>query len=90
MPAVTANTLTLARVTAARPDETERPVQLITTGPQGYEGEGFPVVREFAGSAPERWTRSYTWTRWVRWNTCPASQGAPTGLSTWVTRTVET
>jgi redox-sensitive bicupin YhaK (pirin superfamily) len=27
----------------------ERPVRSVTTGPQGYEGEGFPVVRAFAG-----------------------------------------
>jgi redox-sensitive bicupin YhaK (pirin superfamily) len=26
-----------------------RPVQTVTTGPQGFEGEGFPVVRAFAG-----------------------------------------
>src|SRR5579884_550568 len=49
MPAVTANTLTLPRVPAAGPAETERPVRSITTGPRGYEGEGFPVVRAFAG-----------------------------------------
>jgi len=49
MPAVTADTLTLARVSAARPADTERPVRSITTGPHGYEGEGFPVVRAFAG-----------------------------------------
>src|ERR1700757_414827 len=49
MPAVTADTLTLARVSAAGPADTERPVRSITTGPHGYEGEGFPVVRAFAG-----------------------------------------
>lgn len=49
MPAITADTLTLARVRAAGPQETERPVRAITTGPRGYEGEGFPVVRAFAG-----------------------------------------
>jgi redox-sensitive bicupin YhaK (pirin superfamily) len=49
MPAVTADTLTLPRVRAAVPAETERPVRSITTGPRGYEGEGFPVVRAFAG-----------------------------------------
>jgi quercetin 2,3-dioxygenase len=49
MPAVTADTLTLPRVGAARPGDTERPVQSISTGPRGYEGEGFPVVRAFAG-----------------------------------------
>jgi len=49
MPAVTANTLSLTRISAAAPSETERPVRSITTGPRGYEGEGFPVVRAFAG-----------------------------------------
>ncbi len=49
MPAVTADTLTLPRVSAAGPADTERPVRSITTGPRGYEGEGFPVVRAFAG-----------------------------------------
>jgi quercetin 2,3-dioxygenase len=49
MPAITADTLTLPRVSAAGPNETERPVRSITAGPRGYEGEGFPVVRAFAG-----------------------------------------
>src|SRR5271166_4900594 len=49
MPAVTADTLTLPRVSPAGPNDTERPVRSITTGPRGYEGEGFPVVRAFAG-----------------------------------------
>jgi len=49
MPAVTADTLTLARISAAGPADTERPVRSVTTGPRGYEGEGFPVVRAFAG-----------------------------------------
>jgi hypothetical protein len=49
MPAVTADTLTLARISPAGPADTERPVRSITTGPRGYEGEGFPVVRAFAG-----------------------------------------
>jgi quercetin 2,3-dioxygenase len=49
MPAITADTLALPRVTAAGPTDTERPVRSITTGPHGHEGEGFPVVRAFAG-----------------------------------------
>ena len=52
MPAITADTLTLPRITGASPQETERPVRSITTGPRGYEGEGFPVVRAFAGVSP--------------------------------------
>ncbi|WOC11418.1 pirin family protein [Gordonia sp. MP11Mi] len=49
MPAVTANTLTLPQISAAPLDATERTVRTVTTGPRGYEGEGFPVVRAFAG-----------------------------------------
>ncbi len=49
MPAITADTLTLPRVTSPGPADTERAVRSITTGPRGYEGLGFPVVRAFAG-----------------------------------------
>ncbi|GAB24289.1 hypothetical protein GOPIP_064_01270 [Gordonia polyisoprenivorans NBRC 16320 = JCM 10675] len=49
MPAVTADTTTLPRLTPAPLEATERPVRTITRGPRGYEGEGFPVVRAFAG-----------------------------------------
>ncbi|MBW0011995.1 pirin family protein [Mycobacterium sp.] len=49
MPAVTADTLELPRLRPAGLSDTERPVRSITAGPRGYEGEGFPVVRAFAG-----------------------------------------
>lgn len=49
MPAVTADTLTLPRIAGPVATDTERPVRSVTTGPRGYEGEGFPVVRAFAG-----------------------------------------
>ena len=49
MPAVTADTVTLPRITAAGLGDTERTVTSITTGPKGFEGEGFPVTRAFAG-----------------------------------------
>ena len=49
MPAITADTLTLPRLSAPAPTDTERPVTRISTGPRGFEGEGFPVVRAFAG-----------------------------------------
>jgi len=52
MPAITADTISLPRIAPAAPSETERPVRSITTGPRGYEGEGFPVVRAFAGASP--------------------------------------
>jgi quercetin 2,3-dioxygenase len=49
MPAVTVdNLLTLPRI--AEPfDATDRIVRSVTTAPRGFEGEGFPVRRAFAG-----------------------------------------
>jgi quercetin 2,3-dioxygenase len=50
MPAVTVdNILTLERVPAPDPTATPRPVVSVTTAPRGFEGEGFPVRRAFAG-----------------------------------------
>ena len=49
MPAVTADTLTLPRIPAPAPDSLDRPVRSVTTAPRGFEGEGFPVRRAFAG-----------------------------------------
>jgi hypothetical protein len=57
MPAVTADTLTLP-VCRARTGRRRAPVLGVTTAPQGYEGEGFPVRRAFAGIAPRCSTRS--------------------------------
>ncbi|MEU5399555.1 pirin family protein [Streptomyces sp. NPDC005963] len=49
MPAVTVeNPLTLPRV-AALAEAANRPVLAVTTAPTGFEGEGFPVRRAFAG-----------------------------------------
>ena len=50
MPAVTVeDTLLLPRITVPGPDAVDRPVKSITTAPTGFEGEGFPVRRAFAG-----------------------------------------
>jgi redox-sensitive bicupin YhaK (pirin superfamily) len=49
MPAVTADTLTLPRIERAAAEHAERPVVGVTTAPAGFEGEGFPVRRAFAG-----------------------------------------
>jgi len=49
MPAVTADTLTLPRISEAALGDVERPVKQVSTGPKGFEGEGFPVTRAFAG-----------------------------------------
>ena len=50
MPAVTvADNLTLDRIAAPGPDAKVRPVVAVTDAPSGFEGEGFPVRRAFAG-----------------------------------------
>lgn len=49
MPAVTADTMTLPHVAAPDPIGRSRPVRTVTTAPRGFEGEGFPVRRAFAG-----------------------------------------
>jgi redox-sensitive bicupin YhaK (pirin superfamily) len=50
MPAVTVrDNLTLPRIAATDPDATIRRVKSITDAPAGFEGEGFPVRRAFAG-----------------------------------------
>ena len=51
MPAVTVDdVLTLPRVTEPDPStSTDRAVRQVTTAPKGFEGEGFPVRRAFAG-----------------------------------------
>jgi quercetin 2,3-dioxygenase len=51
MPAVTADTQSLTRVPTPDPTQIDRPVRSVTTAPRGYEGEGFPVHRAFAGVA---------------------------------------
>lgn len=48
MPAVTADTLTLPRVLVGGAPRNRR-VRTVTTAPGGFEGEGFPVRRAFAG-----------------------------------------
>jgi redox-sensitive bicupin YhaK (pirin superfamily) len=50
MPAVTVeNTLALPKVTEPKPGAVVRPVRSVTDAPKGFEGEGFPVHRAFAG-----------------------------------------
>ncbi len=49
MPAITADTTTLPKLPARGVTERDRPVVSVTTAPQGFEGEGFPVRRAFAG-----------------------------------------
>jgi len=55
MPAVTVDdVLALPRVPAPALDSLERTVTSVTTAPRGFEGEGFPVRRAFAGVPPEQ------------------------------------
>ena len=50
MPAITVNDLTtLDRVRTPDLGDQPRKVRQVTTAPQGFEGEGFPVRRAFAG-----------------------------------------
>jgi hypothetical protein len=49
MPAVTADTLALPKLPGPAPASLERPIRTVTTAPRGFEGEGFPVRRAFAG-----------------------------------------
>lgn len=49
MPAVTADPLTVPPLSAPAPGSVDRPVRRLVTAPQGFEGEGFPVRRAFAG-----------------------------------------
>ena len=50
MPAVTVDDiLTLPRLPEPELTEVDRPVRSVTTAPRGFEGEGFPVRRAFAG-----------------------------------------
>ena len=50
MPAITVDDLTvLHRLPAVGLSDTERPVKQVIDAPSGYEGEGFPVRRAFAG-----------------------------------------
>ena len=50
MPAVTVDDITvLPRVPVPAPGTVRRRVRSVTTAPSGFEGEGFPVRRAFAG-----------------------------------------
>ena len=50
MPAVTVDDITvLDRIPKSGPEAKQRSVRSVTTAPRGFEGEGFPVRRAFAG-----------------------------------------
>ena len=87
MPAVTVDDLlVLPRVPVPGEAAVERKVTSVTTAPSGFEGEGFPVRRAFAGVDLQRSTRSSTWTRWARSSTRRASRRARRGTRTAASR----
>ena len=49
MPAVTVSDITVLPRVSELPGARARKIKSITTAPQGFEGEGFPVRRAFAG-----------------------------------------
>jgi quercetin 2,3-dioxygenase len=49
MPAISADTVALPRIPTVDPTAADRSVLSVTTAPSGFEGEGFPVRRAFAG-----------------------------------------
>jgi hypothetical protein len=49
MPAISADTVALPRIPEPDPTAVDRQVVSVTTAPSGFEGEGFPVRRAFAG-----------------------------------------
>ena len=51
MPAITVDDVTtLPRIDPPGPDAPQRPVRSVSDAPRGFEGEGFPVYRAFAGA----------------------------------------
>ena len=49
LPAVTVADITILPRVVVDPNSRARNVKSVTTAPQGFEGEGFPVRRAFAG-----------------------------------------
>ena len=79
MPAVTVDDLTaLSRAAGARARGHRSPGSERDDRSRGFEGEGFPVRRAFAGVDGDL-THSSTWIRWVRSSTPPASPKARLG-----------
>jgi len=82
MAAVTADTLTLPRVSGASLGDTERPVLAVVSAPSGHEGEGFPVRRTMAGIAYQYLDPFIMMDHMGEVDTPRASRRAPTGTPT--------
>ena len=65
MPAVTVSDITVLPRVSEVPGAQARKVKSITTAPQGFEGEGFPVRRAFAATVQRSlWLRIILINRW--------------------------
>ena len=84
MPAVSvANRLELPKVVVVDPTQSVvRPVVQVTTAPRGFEGEGFPVRRAFAGVTDEALDPFIHMDQMARLTTDPVSQRGPLGTRT--------
>jgi quercetin 2,3-dioxygenase len=81
MPAVTVDDLqSLPHIPAPTPEaSTERPAVSVTTAPSGFEGEGFPVRRAFAGVSLQDLDPFVHMDQMVKWITPPANRRALRG-----------
>ena len=88
MPAVSADPITLPRLTRPAQDGTTwRGVQKVVTAHKQLEGEGFQVRRPFPGTSTCRWpTRSCCSTTWARWSTRRGRPRARPGTRTAASR----
>ena len=74
MPAVTIADITVLPRVNEVVGGRARAVKSITTAPQGYEGEGFPVRRAFAGVDMAELDPLFIWIKWAKLNTRRVSQ----------------
>ena len=82
MPAISADTVALPRILTVDPTAADRPVLSVTTAPSGFEGEGFPVRRAFAGVDLRALDPFVHMDQWGESTTRPASPRAPFGTLT--------
>ncbi len=87
MPAVTVEDLsTLPTAVAPAPGARPRSVRSVTTAPSGFEGEGFPVRRAFAGVDLADLDPFVPSTRSVRWTSPQGSRRGRRGTRTGASR----
>jgi quercetin 2,3-dioxygenase len=86
MPAISADTVALPRIPTIDPTAADRPVVSVTTAPSGFEGEGFPVRRAFAGVDLAALDPFVHMDQMARSTTPRASPRAPLGILTEASR----